>query len=144
MKKIYLTCIAALAFTWELSVQAAGRDGTWWKSLDATQQVFYVVGLLDGVPVGGVVGSMNCYDENDQLIDSSDSCVADVTSGFFTAYNRIGFAKREPKSILSGLDSFYTDFRNLNIPVADALSQVIRGMNGANVEGAIENLRRVY
>lgn len=141
-KKFMLPMLVFWVIT-STSAAASGRDGAWWSQLDATQKNFYIAGLTDGVIVGLGTITMSCYAEDDSFKDGTQNCIDEYVNAFSPGYNRLGYARREPASIVAGIDALYSDYRNINIPVSSAISQVLRGMNGeSNLEEVIERLRR--
>ena len=121
---------------------AGGRDGTWWLQLGATEKIFYVAGLTDGVMVGLGTISMSCYGEDDSWKQDTAKCISEYGNAFAHGFNRIGYARREPANIVAGIDALYSDYKNVSIPVSNATTQVLRGMNGeSNIEETLERLR---
>jgi len=126
------------------SAVAAGRDGAWWLQLSATEKVFYVVGLTDGVTVGLGTITLNCYAEDDSWKEDTAKCISEYGAAFSHGFNRIGYNRRDPANIVAGIGTLYSDYRNINIPVSNAMTQVLRGMNGeSNLEETLEKLRKI-
>ena len=137
---ILLWVVAAITST---STIAAGRDGAWWLQLSATEKVFYVVGLTDGVTVGLSTITLNCYAEDDSWKEDSAKCISEYSTAFHHGFDRIGYSRRDPANIVAGIDALYSDYKNINIPVSNAMPQVLRGMNGeSNIEDTLEKLRK--
>ena len=137
---ILLWVVAAITST---STIAAGRDGAWWLQLSATEKVFYVVGLTDGVTVGLSTITLNCYAEDDSWKEDTAKCISEYGTAFSHGFNRIGYNRQDPANIVAGIDALYSDYKNINIPVSNAMTQVLRGMNGeSNLEETLEKLRK--
>lgn len=142
-KKSILSMFIFWAFI-STNAAATGRDGAWWLQLDATQKVFYIAGLTDGVMVGLGTITMSCYAEDDSWKEDTPNCIAEYGAAFAPGYNRLGYTRREPANIVAGIDALYSDYKNINIPVSSAITQVLRGMNGeSNLEETLERLRKV-
>lgn len=133
-------------FFWAItstSTIAAGRDGSWWLQLSATEKVFYIVGLTDGIPVGLGIITMECYAEDESLKEDTAKCIHGYSSAFVHGFKRIDYARQEPANIAAGIDAQYSDYRNINLPVSNVMSQVLRGMSGdSNIEEALEKMRK--
>lgn len=139
----YMLPALLLAFTSTITI-AAGRDGAWWLQLNATEKIFYVTGLTDGVMVGGSLITMNCYAEDSSWKEDTAKCISEHGTAFVDGFNRIGYNRRSPANIVAGIDILYSDYKNINIPVSNAMTQVIRGMNGeSNLEETLERLRKL-
>lgn len=139
----YMLPALLLAFTSTITI-AAGRDGAWWLQLNATEKIFYVTGLTDGVMVGGSLITMNCYAEDSSWKEDTAKCISEHSTAFADGFNRIGYNRRSPANIVAGIDILYSDYKNINIPVSNAMTQVIRGMNGeSNLEETLERLRKL-
>lgn len=137
---------ALFAFWVFTTTNAVGgvRDGAWWSQLDVEQKVFYIAGLTDGVMVGLSTITMHCYAEDSSLKPDTSKCIAEYGAAFAPGFNKLGYTRREPANIVAGIDALYSDYRNINIPVPNALTQILRGMNGeANLEGTLEKLRKL-
>jgi len=123
----------------------SGRDGAWWSTLDTTQKAFYIVGMTDGVMLGLSALTMNCYTENYKSKPDTSECISGYTADFAPGFNKLGFTRREPANLIIGINTIYSDYRNVNIPVSNVLVHVLRGMNGdADLDEVLESLRKSY
>lgn len=91
------------------------HDGKWWLKQSALEKAIYTTGMMDGVYIGtSIVGH-------------------DGVAQFNRAADRL-LEQKNTKQVVDGVDAFYHDFRNRNIPTAGAIWIVCQQINGATDE----------
>jgi hypothetical protein len=105
--------------------QQVKHDGTMWLNTPREQKSAYVMGMLDG-------------------IRGADVLLPEATQARVDAYlRRVGEAlgKSTVGELVGGLDEFYKDFRNRNVPIYRAIIVVGMQING-EPESKIEQLTK--
>lgn len=121
--------------------QSQPHDGRWWNSLQYpapigdAPKVMYLAGYLDGIQTGGDLAVS-------QGLKARAGAPPGCTASRITDFSNIRVGQLE-----DGLDAFYKDFRNTQIPVKEALLYVrdqISGCNDAVLKQEIEVLRQTW
>ncbi len=115
---------------------AAKRAGAYWAGLSRDQKTDLVLGIFDGFNLNENILSITlkneytiCSDVMENIMQQSDAFFADMPAG----------------RIVSGLDAFYGERRNRNIPVSWGVWVVVRqGKKDPTVAEFIQELRKLY
>lgn len=125
------------------SAGPAERDGAFWQSLSADMRTMLIAGVFEGMSAQKSLNQMTCYEgssslQEKQACNSAASDRNELTSKLYVRTKTVG-------QILGGVDDFYSDYRNLAIPIGEAVFVVIRRINGEpNVETYVANIRKLY
>ena len=116
--------------------QAAGRDGNTWGQLNASEKLNYVAGFFDGVEYGQVTytGALltAMADPKNGKFDAKRAEVAKAAGAQANQRLEKDFGGVTAGQLVAGLDKVYADYRNTRIGLGDALTVVIRSINGAS------------
>jgi len=114
-----ITCAFPLLAA-QVSHAQSERDGKEWLTRSESWKYTYITGLLDGVVTGSDFtlptlskGSIVLYKEDNACLDKAESTYGYNTSRFFFGIPL--------KDFVEGLDQFYQDPANRNIPVNRAV-----------------------
>lgn len=130
----------SLALVWCLLLAgpclAAKRAGGYWASLSRNQKTDLVLGIFDGFNLNESILGITlkneytiCSDIMDSIMRQSDAYFAGMPAG----------------RIVTGLDTFYQDRKNRNIPVSWGVWAVVRqGRGDPTLPEFIKELRRLY
>jgi hypothetical protein len=121
------------------SAEENRRDGNWWREQDRLTRSVYVIGFFDGMDLGHNF-SYWAFVKDKKM----NACMGKVAESY-ADYGSKFFKNATNGQIVDGLDSFYADFRNRSIRVADAVWLVVNGIAGTpqeELDTMIENWRR--
>lgn len=115
---------------------AAKRAGRYWAGLSREQKTDLVLGIFDGFNLNESILSITlkneytiCTDIMESIMRQSDAFFSGMPAG----------------RIVSGLDTFYQDRKNRNIPVSWGVWVVVRqGRGDPSLPEFIGELRRLY
>jgi hypothetical protein len=116
--------------------QSKPRDGNYWRELNETEKTFYALGLFDGTDLGGIFAMKATQEvggDSNKMGDAYSSNVQKYEGGV-----TIG-------QMMSGMNSFYEDYRNRSIAVINGAWVVLRGIKGesqASLDSSILFLRK--
>jgi len=122
MKRFLAAVLMLVVISLALPANAAEHDGKWWASHTTLEKAIYVNGLLDGITTGNA-RALKPRPGNDIIPDIN------------------------PRQALDGIEKFYKDFRNRNIPVSGAMMVVlfqIEGHSDADLERLLQDFRRNF
>ena len=116
--------------------QAAKRAGAYWASLSREQKTDLVLGIFDGFNLNENILGITlkneysiCSEIMDSIMRQSDAYFADMPAG----------------RIVSGLDAFYAERKNRNIPISWGVWVVVRkNRRDATLPQFLEELRNLY
>jgi len=115
------------------------RDGNWWRDQDRLTRSVYIIGFFDGMDLGKNFSYWKFANKKEM-----NSCIGKVAESY-NEYSAKYFKNVTNTQLVDGLDSFYADFRNRNIQVADAVWLVVNSIAGTpqeKLDSMIENWRR--
>jgi hypothetical protein len=115
------------------------RDGNWWREQDRPTRSAYIIGFFDGMDLGYNFSYWSFVKDKEM-----NACMGKVVQSYGD-YSSKYFKNVTNVQLVDGLDSFYTDFRNRSIRVADAVWLVVNGIAGTpqeRLDSMIENWRR--
>ena len=114
-------------------------NGRMWQLLSSSQKASHLTGIQEGIKL--------CLDQiKGDLQISRELMDAMKESGMFDR-RRLLFTSQGISAIEAGLDHFYGDSANLEIPIMDAYQHVTLELNYAppqEVANNLSNLRRKY
>ena len=115
-----IACAACLFLFITATAHAQERDGKDWAERADSWKYSYMMGLLDGVTTGSDFtlptlskGSIVLYKEDNACLEKAETTYGYNTSRFF-----FGITLKE---FVQGMDAFYQDPANRNIPVNRAV-----------------------
>jgi hypothetical protein len=122
------TLLLAWSVTTAAQQQAPAHDGVWWRQQSSAFKAGYMLGFMEGHQAGvhALVASVHGDAETVQFYDKQTRLYADVTNG----------------QLVAGMDTVYRDFRNLTIPVSQALFVVLRSLRGQLTDREAEDFLR--
>jgi|WetSurSiteA1Bulk_404760.scaffolds.fasta_scaffold06723_3 hypothetical protein len=115
------------------------RDGNWWRGQDRLIRSAYIVGFFDGMDLGYNFSYWKFIQKKEM-----NSCIIQMHESY-SEYSDKYFKNVSNSQLVDGLDSFYVDFRNRSIRVADAVWSVVNSIAGTpqeELDSMIENWRR--
>lgn len=115
------------------------RDGNWWRDQDRLTRSVYIIGFFDGMDLGKNFSYWKFANKKEM-----NSCMGKVAESY-NEYSAKYFKNVTNMQLVDGLDSFYADFRNRSIQVADTVWLVVNSIAGTPQEKLdlmIENWRR--
>jgi hypothetical protein len=118
-----------------VSAEEVRHDGTWWTRQSAGFRLLYILGFMDGMDLGSRFSTPDTVPANGTRDSSLD------TRRTYKARTEQYFANVTVGQISDGLDTFYRDYRNRSINLADGFEIVVRSIKGENVE-ALTRTRR--
>ena len=112
---VVVLCIAAFASN-------DRRDGNWWLGETEAAKLSYVTGFFDGMELGHRFSYWDMEDEKGRVKRGMSDCASKAA---------ISASKNDEKyfnnvtndQLVSGLDTFYSDYRNRRIRVYDARAE---------------------
>jgi hypothetical protein len=118
------------------SAVAVKRAGHYWNGLSREQKTDLVLGIFDGFNLNESILSITlkneytiCTDIMESIMRQSDAFFSGMPAGH----------------IVSGLDGFYQDRKNKNIPVSWGVWVVVRqGRGDPSLPEFVKELRRLY
>jgi hypothetical protein len=136
--------ILLLASTWltaePISFTTAGSfNGRMWQLLSSSQKVSHLTGINEGIAL--------CLNEIKQDLQISAELMQELQDSGFFDRRRLLFSSQGISGIEDGLNKFYKDPANLEIPIIDAYQHVTLGLNYASARELaknLSNLRRKY
>lgn len=143
--KRHLILVFAVAFSMLLFAAVARnapedrRDGNWWRELERSQKINYMVGFFDGMELGNKFSYWGILDKN-----KNNPAVRQVF-GSYSDYDQKYFSHVTNYQLMDGVDTFYSDYRNRLILVDDAVWLVVNEIAGkpdAEMQKMIENWRK--
>jgi hypothetical protein len=140
LASVLLIAISGLAVADELK----HRDGNWWEHQSDTGRTFYVLGMLDGMPIGrdfsvwkyGAAGRAPTPEETD-AIDKAQLAYSEAVVKFLSNVT--------VKQLMDGLTTFYADYKNRRIETANAMFLVLMAISGVpqqQLDTATETFRK--
>ena len=136
--------ILLMASTWIMaetpsSTTADVFNGRMWQLLSSSQKVGHLTGIQEGIKL--------CLNQiKGDLQISAELMDAMQESGVFDR-RRLLFTSQGLSAIEAGLNTFYRDSANLEIPIIDAYQHVTMELNFASAQELaknLSNLRRKY
>ena len=127
--------LAILLFA-SAEAHAAKRAGAYWAGLTREQKTDLVLGIFDGFNLNENILGITlkneytiCSEIMESIMRQSDAYFADMPAG----------------RIVSGLDAFYADRKNRNIPVSWGVWAVVRkNRHDPTIGEFLEELRKIY
>lgn len=114
------------------------RNGNYWREMDYSSRLDYVVGFFDGIHLGYEFSYWGLNSEN------GPDCNVEVYNSF-SRYCGFFLKNVTNDQIVDGLNEFYQDYRNRSIRVPDAIwivLNMIAGVDNSALEEMIKNFRR--
>jgi len=115
------------------------RDGNWWRDLTPSAKANYATGFFDGVNLGHNFSYWNlAHDKQKQ------ECLIDVRDSF-DSFSTKYLTHVTNTQLVDGLDSFYSDYRNRSISIANAVWVVVNSIAGTpqdKLDEMIGNFRK--
>jgi hypothetical protein len=136
--------ILLLASTWAMAespsfMTADAFNGHMWRLLSNSQKASHLTGIQEGIKL-----CLNQIREDLQI--SAELMNTMKVSGIFDR-RRLLFTSQGISAIEGGLNTFYQDSANLEIPIMDAYQHVTMELNFASTQelaGNLSNMRRKY
>jgi hypothetical protein len=132
--------VCFLLFVTAVSRAQSERDGKDWIGRNDSWKYTYITGLLDGVTTGEDFtlptmskGSIVLYKEDKACLEKAQTTIDYNTSRFFFGLTL--------KDFVEGLDAFYQDPANRNIPVNKAVR--VWALKRKNIPEADEQLKEL-
>ena len=132
MRVFYPKRLVALSFLLMMSLAIPAqsaidhRDGNWWRLQTGENKGAYMIGFLDGLDLGyrfSYWGSV--YQDGKQ-----DWAKARPVGHSFSQYVNKYLTDVSNVQIADGLDTFYEDYRNRKLIIADAVWIVLNAISG--------------
>ena len=141
---VVVTANIILTSTWAIAqpqsyTTAGAFNGHMWQLLSNSQKASHLTGIQEGIKL-----CLNSIKED--LHISAELMNEMKKSGLFDR-RRLLFISQGISGIESGIDKFYEDPKNLEIPIMDAYQHVTLEMNYASAKelaNNLSNLRRRY
>ena len=137
-RALLLLLLAAVAFgdAPAGAAEAQRRAGSYWSGLSREQKTDLVLGIFDGFNLNENILGITlkneytiCSEIMDSIMRQSDAYFADMPAG----------------RIVSGLDAFYAERKNRNIPISWGVWVVVRkNRRDATLPQFLEELRNLY
>jgi hypothetical protein len=130
--------LIVLLCLYPLTSIADGRDGIWWQRQDIALKTTYVAGLIDGLMMGSKFVVNTCFDKMESdyeklgkknADDIASDCVNKIGSDYHKQETKF-LANKAPGAVVTAMDSYYVDHRNLIIPANNVMFLVLRASNG--------------
>jgi len=140
MRKLLVTLSVLLAVTTAtVSADDSRRDGNWWLIQTYPTKVSYLVGFLDGMELGRNFTIWGLPNKKGQMTSSAQLDGATSYDSYVGKYlNNVTSGQ-----IASGLDSFYSDYRNRTIRTPEATWLVLKSIAGEPpTEEVLNNWRK--
>ncbi len=119
-----------------LAQETKKGDGNYWRQLDSNAKPIYITGFFNGVNFGkGVSYGRWLYDT---------AFVSKVNQSFQNFTDKY-FKNVTYKRICNGLDSLYSDYKNIRITINDGIFLVLYSNSGASqgaYKGLLEDFRK--
>ena len=115
------------------------RDGNWWHDQDRLTRAAYIIGFFDGMDLGHNFSYWKLLKEKEK-----DSCIGEIAESY-REHSAKYFNNITNVQLMDGLDSFYADFRNRRIRVANAVWLVVNSIAGTpqeKLDSMVESWRR--
>jgi len=143
MKSKLIAAIALFMTITSSQTFALGRDGNWWVQQDGSAKLSYIAGMIDGIAQGSVFPSIRCMETGGSQ-DEISVCVKKVSGEHSESLNKY-VVNKSPNQMLSGIESYYSDYRNLEIPAGTIFVFVLQSLAGDDVpEQWVESMRELY
>ncbi len=133
---LLLLAVAAFGDAPACAAEAQRRAGAYWSGLSREQKTDLVLGIFDGFNLNENILGITlkneytiCSEIMDSIMRQSDAYFADMPAG----------------RIVSGLDAFYAERKNRNIPISWGVWVVVRkNRRDATLPQFLEELRNLY
>jgi len=133
---LILALVVGGALSRPAQAQATKRAGAYWAGLNRDQKTDLVLGIFDGFNLSESILGITlkneytiCSDIMEQVMRQSDAYFSGMSAG----------------RIVSGLDAFYLEKKNRNIPVSWGVWVVVRqGRGDQTATQFIQELRKLY
>ena len=133
---VLLLAALALGDAPGLAAEAPRRAGVYWSGLSREQKTDLVLGIFDGFNLNENILGITlkneytiCSEIMDSIMRQSDAYFADMPAG----------------RIVSGLDAFYAERKNRNIPISWGVWVVVRkNRRDATLPQFLEELHNLY
>jgi hypothetical protein len=125
LASVLLIAISGLA----VADEAKHRDGNWWEHQSDTGRTFYVLGMLDGIPIGRDFTWWE-YGAGVRVPTPAETkAIAKAASAFDEATVKF-LSNVTVKQLMDGMTTFYADYKNRRIDTAVAMWLVMLGISG--------------
>ncbi|KHK02270.1 hypothetical protein [Desulfovibrio sp. TomC] len=133
---LWLLLTSGLPAAQTLAAEAPRRAGSYWAGLSREQKTDLVLGIFDGFNLNENILGITlkneytiCSDIMESIMRQSDAYFADMPAG----------------RIVTGLDSFYAERKNKNIPISWGVWVVVRkNRRDPTLPEFLEELRNLY
>lgn len=128
-----LLLVMCLAFT--LAAKSDNnRDGNWWNRLPRSQKMSYTIGFMDGQTYAHLMYTAallhGMADPKTGKYDANRSATVKEVERYADANLKLDFDNLTAGQLVSGLDKIYSDYRNMQIELSDAVLVVLRSIQG--------------
>lgn len=143
MRKIFVVCAVLLVVAPSAFADSIARNGVWWGTLTKTQKVIFIAGFFDGQTYAEKIfdGADLIY-QADPKTGRWDPQRARILVGSEKLALKMldhDFGNIPAERLAAGLDQIYADYRNTRILISDALTAVVRSIDGESSD-AIDQL----
>ncbi len=141
---VLVTAFIILTSTWAIaqppSYTTAGVfNGHMWQLLSSSQKASHLTGIQEGIKL--------CLNQIKEDLHISAELMGEMKKSGLFDRRRLLFSSQGISGIEAGIDKFYQDPANLEIPIMDAYQHVTLEFNYASakeVTDNLSNLRRKY
>lgn len=110
-----------------LNCRAASHDGVWWRQLSPLEKAVFTAGMAEGAYVGCLAIGSKSPAGSDALTQTLDRFIGGTNI----------------EQIENGVDRFFGDFRNRQIPACAAFYFVVLQINGAEAQEINDQVLRM-
>lgn len=122
------------------AAEGSRRDGNWWLAQNRSTHAEYVIGFFDGMDLGHNFSFWALIKDKEMNV-----CIGKIMESY-AEFDSKYFKNITNGQVVDGLNSFYADFRNRSIRVADAVWLVVNAIAGTpqeELDTMIEKWRRI-
>lgn len=105
------------------------RDGGWWTGMSRIAKSAYVLGFFDGQDYASVVWDLSIAQVHTPFVPERAKEDAEIEKRANGQIDR-DFGNISAGKLVDGLDAVYGDYRNTRIRINDAMTIVVRSMDG--------------
>jgi hypothetical protein len=138
MKYLWPMLIAVLISSSSQAELTRNRDGNWWRTQMRVEKMAYMTGFLDGMNLGNNL-SVRMID------DKTGKDTIDLANHSYDYLIRKYLNNVSNDQIADGLDTLYSDYRNRNIGISNAVWVTLLSIAGtpqAEIDKNLEDFRK--
>lgn len=137
-RRFKLLVIFILLFLINIAQSSDRNDGNYWRTMNETQKLKYMVGFIDGMNLGLDFSYWGFFEQNEESHKLAKKVLDSYNEHMDKYFENVTYDQ-----FIDGLDNFYEDYRNRRILINRSVWLIVQSIAGTpKMDKIIENYRQ--